>query len=91
MSSLPRCTGPCNQGRKPCPTPEACTLPHTLPGQLGEDESGLMERLERSDWAEVGAGIVKGVAAILVLLIALFAGGELREWYREHQAAGVKR
>lgn len=21
------CTGPCNQGRKPCPTPEACEQP----------------------------------------------------------------
>lgn len=21
------CTGPCNQGRKPCPTPEACHAP----------------------------------------------------------------
>ena len=23
---LPSCTGPCDQGRKPCPTPDACRI-----------------------------------------------------------------
>jgi hypothetical protein len=24
----PHCNGPCNQGRNPCPTPEACEMHH---------------------------------------------------------------
>ena len=40
-----------------------------------------MERLER--WEAMGAGIVKGVVAILILLLALFAVGELRDYRAE--------
>lgn len=79
----------CESGRKPCPFPVTCGL--VTPPDLGEDESGPMERLERSDWGEVASGLIRALATILVLLLALFAGGELRDWYREHQAAGVKR
>jgi hypothetical protein len=28
------CTGPCNQGRKPCPTPEACESPIIIDGGM---------------------------------------------------------
>lgn len=91
---MPCITNRCRSGRVPCPTPIACGViwPDTKPRQdLGEDESGPMERLERSDWASAAAGMIKGVVTILVLLLALFAGGELRDWHREHQqTAGSK-
>ena len=44
----------CRCGRDPCPTPIECGLAPpdvprpTQPGELGEDENGAMERLERS-------------------------------------------
>jgi hypothetical protein len=25
-----QCAGPCDQGRRPCPTPEACEVPNDL-------------------------------------------------------------
>lgn len=90
---MPCITNRCRSGRIPCPTPDECGFFVVQPPRpnLGHDENGPMERLERSDWSSIAGGLIKGVAAILVLLIALFAGGELREWYREHQAAGAKR
>jgi hypothetical protein len=79
----------CRSGRIPCPTPIACGL--TLPDvprygtddDLGEDESGAMERLEGADWEAIGSGVVKAVMLILVLLLALYAGGEMRDAYRD--------
>ena len=73
----------CRSGRAPCPTPLECGLtpPDVPPCEIGEDESGPMERLER--WEAMGAGIVKGVVAILILLLALFAVGELRDYRAE--------
>ena len=88
----------CVSGRRPCPTPVACgsyppppdVEPPAKP-DLGEDESGPMERLERADVGSIASGLVRAVVTILVLLLALFAGGELRDWYRANQThAGSK-
>ena len=89
----------CRCGRDPCPTPIECGLAPpdvprpTQPGELGEDENGAMERLERSDLIAMGAGLVQAVMAILVLLIVLWSVGELRAWFdaRGVQAQEVRR
>ena len=50
------CTGPCNQGRKPCPTPEACHAPAT---------DGGMEMLGML--AVYVMGVATGVIATLII------------------------
>jgi hypothetical protein len=51
------CTGPCNQGRQPCPTPEACGTP-TYDG--GMELLGML------------AVYLMGVATGVILTIVLF-------------------
>ena len=61
--NAPGCDGPCDQGRKPCPTPEACEmgLPH-----------------DRTEWsvlwpelAYLGAvvGLVTAIAFVVTVLL----------------------
>jgi hypothetical protein len=83
------CHGHCCDGLDACPTPVACGLTqpdvprYGTADDLGEDESGAMERLEGADWGAIGSGVVKAVMLVLVLLLALFAGGEMRDAYRD--------
>jgi hypothetical protein len=51
------CNGPCNQGRRPCPTPAACEQPLT---DTSMEMLGML--------AMYVAGIVTGVIAILIIV-----------------------
>lgn len=51
------CNGPCNQGRNPCPTPEACQT---------ADELSLSE-----EWRNAARGVVFAFL-VIVLVSAVF-------------------
>jgi hypothetical protein len=54
MKDFPHCTGPCQQGDKPCPCPQSCEAP--------EDFNGLEVVAKLVIWflALVGAGVLVG-------------------------------
>lgn len=54
MKDFPHCTGPCNQGDKPCPCPQSCEAP--------EDFNGFEVFGKLVIWflALVGAGVLVG-------------------------------
>lgn len=49
-----RCAGPCQQGRLPCPTPDAC--------ELSEQEASRL--VGRTLW--IAAALAAGILAVLV-------------------------
>lgn len=67
MSAVIRCCqgGPCQQGRKPCPTPAAC--------QVAAEEQNFY------DWRWVLGSAVDGLVA--AALVASVVGGFLMVWW----------
>lgn len=57
----PSCTGPCHQGRKPCPCPESCRLKadHTHPPFMP---------------LQYAVGVALVVWAVAVIVVPLFGG-----------------
>lgn len=60
--ALSHCTGPCAQGRLPCPTPNACRLPEWPP--LGWVDRWLIV-------AVYGASALTSIAAVALVLSML--------------------
>jgi hypothetical protein len=60
-----RCGGPCEQGRKPCPTPDACTAMHRAGFLAGSTPAERELRAERS------AGLSSAGTAPALLLVAV--------------------
>lgn len=57
-----RCAGPCDQGRRPCPAPQACAAP--------DDENDADPRDSAIFWRLYGAAVLVAVCATLVILAA---------------------
>lgn len=60
--SAPQCCGLCHQGRRLCPTPEACRVPTDARNPDGIDTLGAV-----AAWS-----LVVAVAAVLCAVIAVF-------------------
>lgn len=61
----PACNGPCQQGRLPCPTPEACEVDEEEPSFYG-----------REHWLDIvqGVVVVGALAGAAILAGVLIAG-----------------
>lgn len=60
----PACNGPCQQGRLPCPTPEACEVDEEEPSFYGREH--WKEVLTDAALTACAAGLVMVVAVMVV-------------------------
>lgn len=60
----PACNGPCQQGRLPCPTPEACEVDVEEPSFYGREH--WRETLTDAALTACAAGLVMVVAVVMV-------------------------